>query len=220
VAERFAAVECLNTQEDFWARGFSGRGAGARNATDHPRPAVLDDRGDGAHFQLDAEVTQSLRRLCAQHGVTMHTLMMAAFSVLLARYTGQQDVVIGNARGRTPPTPRSRASSGMFVNTLPIRTAPTDGRTFLDFMSDMKERLLAAFDHQEYPLDLLVERLKLRRDPSRTTLDDVCLVLQDAEAWHHGGGRSEGGGGLSNFLTPAKVRPAAGDRRASRRFSI
>ncbi|MFA7746287.1 condensation domain-containing protein, partial [Salinicoccus roseus] len=93
-------------------------------------------------------------------------------SILLAKYSGQGDIVVG-----TPIAGRPHADLepiiGMFDNTLAIRTAPMAEKTFLDYITETKETMLKAFEHQEYPFEELVEKLGVKRDLSRNPLFDT-----------------------------------------------
>ena len=168
----------LLKQRDYWLQMFAGEIPILELPTDHPRPSTLDHRGGRVNLQANADLTAGLRQFCALHSVTLHMLLMAAFNVLLARYSGQDDIVSGTpVRGRQDAD--LEGIVGMFINTLAVRSRPTDDKPFLDFLGEVKTSLLEAQDNQEYQLDALVEDLKLRRDPSRTPLMDVVLVLQN-----------------------------------------
>ncbi|WP_150276055.1 condensation domain-containing protein, partial [Paenibacillus tepidiphilus] len=106
--------------------------------------------------------------------------LLAAYNVWLHKYTGQTDIVVG-----TPVSGRTHTDTepmiGMFVNTLALRNAPSGDKRFIAFLREVKEQTLAAFEHQDYPFEELVEKLNMRRDMSRNPLFDTMLVLQNME---------------------------------------
>lgn len=107
-------------------------------------------------------------------------ILFAAYTILLAKYSGQEDIVVG-----TPVAGRVHDDLqhiiGMFVNTLAIRTAPAGEKTFKDYVTETKETMLKAYENQEYPFEELVEKLGVQRDLSRNPLFDTMFVLQNTE---------------------------------------
>lgn len=147
---------------------------------DFARPPVRSFDGKRHNFTLDKTVTQGIKRLEELTGTTAYMILFSAYSILLAKYSGQGDIVVG-----TPIAGRPHADLepiiGMFVNTLAIRTAPMAEKTFLDYITETKETMLKAFEHQEYPFEELVEKLGVKRDLSRNPLFDTMFVLQNTE---------------------------------------
>ena len=148
--------------------------------TDYPRPAVQQFLGDRVSFSLDRELTAGLRRLAEETETTMYMVLLTAYKALLFRYTGQEDLIVG-----TPVAGRGHADlervMGLFVNTLALRSYPSGEKTFVSFLQEVKEQLLEAFQHQDYPFEMLVEQLALTRDASRNPLFDTMFVLQNTE---------------------------------------
>lgn len=133
--------------------GYSGSELPVLEAPlDFSRPAVRQFDGQTLTFALDAEKSEALKRLAGDSGATLYMLLLAAYSVLLHKYAGQEDIVVG-----TPIAARSHADLqpiiGMFVNTLALRLGPTAERTFLDYLQDVKETTLGAYEHQDYPFE-------------------------------------------------------------------
>ncbi|HEX6288267.1 MAG TPA: AMP-binding protein, partial [Herpetosiphonaceae bacterium] len=155
--------------------------------TDRPRPAVQSYRGTTRAFALDASLTQRLKALSQTTGVTLYTTLLTAFQTLLHRYTGQRDILVGS-----PTTGRSRAEwaglLGYFVNLLPMRADFGGHPTFQSLLAQVRQTVLGAFAHQDYPLPLLVERLQPDRDPSRHPLFQVVFALQTTQARQDGVG--------------------------------
>src|SRR4029077_15793249 len=147
--------------------------------TDRPRPAVQTHRGASESFGLSVDLTNKLKTLAQAHNATLYTTLLAAFQVLLHRYSGQDVILVGS-----PTAGRSRATLsevvGYFVNPVVLRADLSTNPTFNLFLDQVRETVLAALEHQEFPFALLVDRLQPERDPSRSPLFQVMFVLQKA----------------------------------------
>ena len=107
-------------------------------------------------------------------------VLLAAYTVLLAKYTAQEDMIVGiPVEGRLHNDVRDVI--GMFVNTLAIRNFPNGEKTFLHFLDEVKENLLKAYENQEYPFEALVEKAHVKRDLSRNPLFDTVFLLQNVD---------------------------------------
>jgi amino acid adenylation domain-containing protein len=147
-------------------------------ATDRPRPAVQSYAGAHYRFSISNTISDQLRGLSRSEGVTLFMTLLAAFKVLLARYTGQEDIVIGSpVAGRTRQ--ELEGLIGIFVNTLPLRTDLSGDPSFRDLLKRVKETCLDAYAHQEVPFEKLVEELRPERDLSRNPIFQVVLALQN-----------------------------------------
>jgi amino acid adenylation domain-containing protein/non-ribosomal peptide synthase protein (TIGR01720 family) len=165
--------------ETFWRQELAGATPILDLHTDRPRPPVQTYRGASEPLRLDAELTRQLKNLSRTHNATLYTLLLAAFQVLLHRYTGQEDLSVGS-----PTNGRSAAgfarTVGYFVNPVVIRSHPSGASSFVEFLSRVRKTVLDAFAHQEYPFDLLVTRLQPERDPGRSPLFQVMFALNQA----------------------------------------
>ncbi|MBJ6763015.1 amino acid adenylation domain-containing protein [Myxococcaceae bacterium JPH2] len=146
---------------------------------DKARPALLSSRGARQVFHLSPELTQGLKALSQREGRTLFVTLLSAFQVLLSRYTGQDDVVVG-----TPIAGRSRTEVegliGLFVNMLALRADLSGRPTFREVMRRVHETTLDAYAHQDVPFERLVDGLKPERHLSHTPLFQVMFVLQNA----------------------------------------
>jgi amino acid adenylation domain-containing protein len=146
-------------------------------ATDRPRPAVQTYRGDTARLRLPGGLASALRaRSRAQRGTLFMTLV-AAFEALLARHTGQEDLAVGAPRAGRGSS-QFAGTVGYFVNPVVLRGDLSGDPAFVELLERTRETVLAAFEHGDYPLPLLVEHLRPERDASRTPLFQVSFVLQ------------------------------------------
>jgi amino acid adenylation domain-containing protein len=145
--------------------------------TDRPRPLVQTFNGASHTFKLTEELTRQLTGVARAHGATLYMTLLTAFLVLLYRYTGQEEIVLG-----TPTSGRSQTEFvgmvGDFINTLVLRVSLTGNPTFKAFLTQVRQTVLGALSHQDFPFSLLVERLQPKRDPSRLPLFQVLFNLQ------------------------------------------
>ncbi|ANF97034.1 non-ribosomal peptide synthetase [Paenibacillus bovis] len=162
----------------YWLHQLQGELPVIELPADYPRPAVQDYRGDVWKFQLDEELNRKIQQLCLGQGVTLHMLLLAAFHLLLSKYTNQHDMITG-----APIAGRSHADiqsiPGMFVNMLAMRTSPESDLPFTDYLAQCKEMIVHAYTHSDYPFEELVEQLGLQRDASRHPLFDVLFAVQN-----------------------------------------
>jgi amino acid adenylation domain-containing protein len=147
--------------------------------TDRPRPAIRTQRGAEQPFALSAEVSRAVAELVRREGVTAFILLQAAFQALLSRYAGQEDVAVGTVVANRRYS-ELEGLIGFFVNTLVLRGDLSGRPTFDRFLRRTREVALEAYAHQDIPFEQLVEELQPERDPSRTPLFQVMLVLQNA----------------------------------------
>jgi amino acid adenylation domain-containing protein len=169
----------LAQQLAYWQQQLAGAPPTLNLPTDHPYPKLQSSRGNRYSFSLSAQLTLALQQLSQQNGVTLFMTLLAAFKLLLYRYTGQEDLVLG-----TPIANRTRSELegliGFFVNTLVLRTRLGGNPTLVEFLERVRETALGAYAHQDLPFEQLVEKLHPKRDPSRMPLFQVMFVLQNA----------------------------------------
>ncbi|MBN3360519.1 non-ribosomal peptide synthetase, partial [Clostridium botulinum] len=174
----FLKSEGMKKQEEYWINKFSDEIPILNIPTDYKRPAVQSHEGDSVSFGINEDTTLKLRKLAKETGTTMHMVMLSAFNILLSKYSGQEDIVIG-----TPIAGRLHADleniMGMFVNTLALRNKPEGNKKYIDFLKEVKENSLKAYENQSYQLEALVEKLDIRRDTSRNPLFDVMFNMVD-----------------------------------------
>jgi amino acid adenylation domain-containing protein len=168
----------LDALAGWWRARLAGAPALLELPTDRPRPPLADDAGGRVPFALDADTAASLRRLARGEGATLFMTLLAAWQLLLSRYSGQDDVVVG-----TPIAGRTRVEVegliGFFVNTLALRGDLSGDPTFRELLGRVRESTLGAYQHQDLPFERLVEELGVERTPAHTPLFQVMLVLQN-----------------------------------------
>jgi len=164
---------------DYWLKQLAGELPVLQLPLDHPRPPVQTYNGDVHVVQLRAELCDKLKTLARDHGATLYMTLLAAFTTLLYRYTGQRDLLVGTlAAGRSHA--QLTDVMGYFVNPLVLRATVSPGRTFTEILEHVRATVLNAFEHQDYPFDALVDQLQPVRDYSRSPLFQVMFVYQKA----------------------------------------
>ncbi|MBD2790343.1 non-ribosomal peptide synthetase, partial [Xenorhabdus sp. DI] len=155
----------LTEQRDFWRAQLEGAPALLELPTDRPRPAVQTYAGNQISFHLDARLLASLKQLGQRHNSTLFMLVLTAWSLVLARLSGQDEIVIG-----TPVAGRQHHELegliGFFVNTLALRVTFNDDLSVADLLTQVRERALAAYAHQDLPFEQVVEALQPERSLS------------------------------------------------------
>jgi tyrocidine synthetase III len=170
----------IQSHRAFWLDQFSGEIPVLEMPADFPRPLVATYRGSTIDFTLDASITRGLKELSSQEGVSLFMTLVSSLNVLLHRYTGQDEIVIGTVTaGRDHNDLEDQI--GFYVNTLALRNQVHSSEPFTSLLSRVRNTTLNAFEHQLYPFDKLVGDLSLVRDRSRSPLFDVMVVLQNIE---------------------------------------
>ena len=170
--------EQLEKQLNYWKAQLQGAPAILELPTDRPRPAVETFRGASRSVILPLEMLEGLRGLARSEGSTLFMVVLGAFSVLLSRYSGQEDLVVGS-----PIAGRHRFEIekliGLFVNTLVLRVNQAGDPTFRELLRQIRETTIGAYAHQDLPFERLVEELQPERDLSRNPLFQVMVILQN-----------------------------------------
>jgi amino acid adenylation domain-containing protein len=168
----------LLSQKNFWRMQFADRVPVLDLPLDFPRPRMQSFDGGNVVFQAPAKVTDKLLSIASTRQATPYMAFLSVFYILLSKLSGQEDIVVG-----TPVSGRVHAEFdpviGMFVNTLPLRNEPVGDGTFAQFLDQVRDTTIAAFDNQQFPFEEMVECLDIQRDTSRNPLFDVVFSLQN-----------------------------------------
>ncbi|HVG44946.1 MAG TPA: amino acid adenylation domain-containing protein, partial [Longimicrobium sp.] len=176
----------LERQLSWWTERLSGAPALLELPLDHPRPAVATFAGARQSFHLPAELEERLRALARAEGATLYMLLLGAFQLLLGRYAGSDDVVVGTTiAGRARP--EVEGLIGLFMNVLVLRTDLSGDPPFRDLLRRVREVTLGAFEHQDVPFERLVSELRPERSLSHTPVFQVLFGLHDGGAPDAGG---------------------------------
>lgn len=170
--------ETYEKHKEFWKNKFVGEIPILNLPTQFSRPSVSSFQGEKIYFSIGHDLTASLYQLANQLQVTPYMLFLAAYYILLVKYSSQEDIVIGSPIvGRE--LPETYSMMGMFVNSLPLRNIVQKELLFQDFLNTVKQNCLACFEHQAYPFDELINQLDLKRDVSRNPLFDTMFIFQN-----------------------------------------
>ena len=180
----------------FWQRTLAGEPPLLKLPSDKSRPAIVSFNGASEKISVGVELSKRVRQLAKQNGVTPYVLLLTVFQVLLYRYSGQSDLWIG-----TPTAGRDQrkfnATIGYFVNPIVIRASLEKGTRFVSQLASTRETVLAAMEHQAFPFPVIVERLRLKRDPSYSPLFQALFVLQ----------KDQGSLGITSSLASGTAAP-------------
>ncbi|QSV63518.1 MAG: amino acid adenylation domain-containing protein [Dolichospermum sp. DL01] len=177
--------ECLQnevwaSQQAYWKQQLEGELPVLELPTDHPRPPVQSYRGARQIQNLSQDLTDALKSLSRESGVTLFTTLLTAFKILLYRYTSLEDIIVGSKIAN-----RNQAEFegliGLFTNTLVMRTDLGGNPSFRELLGRVQDVVLSAYSHQDLPFEHLVEELQTERDLSRSPLFQVMFVLENEQ---------------------------------------
>ncbi len=175
----------LKEQEEYWLAEFTGELPVLELPTDFPRPPLQSFLGNTVGFELGINETKRLKELALENDLTLFMLLVPAFTLLLAKLSGQTDIIVG-----TPTAGRRhedlQSIIGVFINTLVIRSQPVGGKTIAQYLGEIKDITLKAFENQDYQFEDLIERVAVNRDMSRNPLFDVMFILQNMDVQPEG----------------------------------
>ena len=169
---------------DYWREELAGDLPVLNLPTDRPHPAVRAYRGAAHSFEIGPDQTERLGALARQEGTTLYTLLLAAYQVLLHRYSNQETILVGSpaaGRGRR----EFRGTIGYFVNSVVMRGEFGGDPSFRDFLKKMHGTVRSALRHQDFPFPLLLEKLGIDRDPTRSPLFQSSFVFQKPGDFGH-----------------------------------
>ena len=173
----YLSGERLEHEASYWRERLAGSQSLLEVPTDHPRPAVQSFDGSSVAFDVLPHTTEGLRSIASSTGATLFMTLLAAFDMLLFKYTGQSDLLVA-----TPIAGRNRSETedliGFFVNTLIMRTNLDGDPNHEELVAQIRDIALDAYAHQELPFEKLVEELNPQRDLSHLPIAQVMFVLQ------------------------------------------
>lgn len=159
----------------YWQKKLAGELPVLNLPTDRPRPAIQTYEGASYSFRLTDELSGRLRQLAQAENVTLYTLVLATFMVLLSRYSDSEDLLLG-----TPMLGRNQAeyekTIGYFANLVVLRANLAGNPSFKEFLAQVRQTVIEAIEHEDYPFPLLVERLQPKRDPSYSPLIQALFI--------------------------------------------
>ncbi|MDM8560643.1 amino acid adenylation domain-containing protein [Candidatus Parabeggiatoa sp. HSG14] len=165
---------------EYWHQKLSGDLPALNLPIDYPRPAVLTFAGETLSITLENTPVNALKKISLKYGASLFMSLVAVLKILLYRYTGQEDIIIGTPiAGREHPDLENQI--GFYVNMLALRDTINGSDCFTDILKKSKQSAEESYEHQIYPFDRLVNELDLAHDMSRSPLFDVVVTLQNDE---------------------------------------
>jgi amino acid adenylation domain-containing protein len=164
--------ELLDRELDFWRAQLAGAPTVLRLPTDKRRPPEQTFEGASLTVDLDAELAEAVRELSAAEQATPYMLLLAAFATLLYRRSGQDDILFGGPMANRD-RPGLEHLIGFFANTIVVRAKLGGNPAFLDLLRTVRESVLASYEHQEVPLELVVDAVRPQRDPGVNPLFQI-----------------------------------------------
>ncbi|MDX8400022.1 MAG: amino acid adenylation domain-containing protein, partial [Gallionellaceae bacterium] len=171
--------ERLARHRNYWLDKLNGAPEFLALPTDHPRPRVRSNKGQAEFFDLDADFSVRLNKLCSSAGVTPFMALLAAFGVLLCRHADTEELVIGSPIAVRPHS-QTEGLIGLFLNTLALRLDLCGNPSFIELLERVRKTSLDAYEHSEMPFDQLLQALDLERNLDHTPLFQVLFALQNA----------------------------------------
>ncbi|MGA5696828.1 amino acid adenylation domain-containing protein [Bacillus bombysepticus] len=170
----------ISEQKNYWLTTLKGELPVLNFPTDFQRPTIQSFKGKVCSFNLGTDLTFKVNKLATETGTTPYMILLAIYNILLSRYTGQEDIIVGS-----PIAGRSHSDTnhmiGMFINTLVMRNYLENDDEFIEFLSRLKLNTLEAYENQDYPFEEVLEDLDLHRDTSRNPLFDTMFVFQNMD---------------------------------------
>ncbi len=171
----------VKKQEEYWLKVFADQVPTLQMPLDYERPAELKFEGSTLTTAIDGSLYGQVKNCTNQWDVTFNILLLTAYYVLLSKYSGQEDIVVGNVvAGRRHADLENII--GFFVNMIALRNQPVRHQGFYAFLSKVKENAISAYDNQDYPFEELVSKLNLQREAGRHPLVDTVFVAQNIDA--------------------------------------
>ena len=175
---RWLQGDVLDRQLSYWIEKLTGVPELLELPTDYPRPAVMRNRGTHWQRTLEPELTKGIKQLSREYGATLFMTLLSVFKVLLYRYSGQTQLVVGSPIANRTQR-QVEGLIGFFVNTLVFYTRIDDEKTFPELLGQVRQTGLDAYSHQDIPFEFLVEQVNPSRSLSHSPLFQVMFILQN-----------------------------------------
>lgn len=173
-----AHQDALKKQESCWLEKLGGELPILNLPTDFPRQTVPGVEGTSMDFKMAVELSLALKKMAQEENVTMYMLVLAIYTLLLSKFSGQEEILVGTlTAGRN--FPGLEDIIGMFVNTIVLRLFPAGQKTFISFLKEVKGNTLEAFENQDFQLEKLLERVQPKIVPGHHTLFETMFAFQD-----------------------------------------
>ncbi|MCX6580883.1 MAG: amino acid adenylation domain-containing protein [Candidatus Aminicenantes bacterium] len=177
---RLFTREEMKNHEMYWLQRLKGQLPLLHMPTDYPRSEEQDPEGDYVYYTLEKDLCRKVRRYLRETGATLYMLLLTVFNILLYRYTGQEDIIIGS-----PVACRDHADLervvGLLIGALPMRNFPCEYKTFAGFLEEIKKNTLQAYEHRWYPYEEILRNVNYTNHAGRTPISDISLIVQNTD---------------------------------------
>lgn len=178
--EKNKETPVMMKQKEYWLKQLAGELAPLNMVTDYPRPAIQSYKGNKIRRTINAQVTRELKNIASQCHSTIFNVLLSAYNVLLSKYTGQEEIIIGSpVAGRTHS--QLEDVMGMFINMLALRNYVKHDLTFAQFLNEVTKTSIDAFENQDYPFNEVVDALELPRDISCSPVFNIMFALENVD---------------------------------------
>lgn len=177
---KYIASDAIKSQEQYWINKFNGQIPLLHMPTDYPRPKQRSYDGDRIVLKIDIGLRDKLNSLATRTETTLYMVLLAVYNVVLAKYSGQEDMIIGSPNAGRGHKDLQNVI-GMFVNMMAMRNQPKRTMTFTEFLLDVKKNALEAYANQDIPFNQIVGQLNFERDITRNPLFDYVFALHNFE---------------------------------------
>ncbi len=172
------ASDKMKESENYWLNCFSDAIPVLEINTDYKRSNMQNHDGDSITYHVNGELYANLKEMVLNEKLTLFSCLLAAFNILLMKYSGQKDIIIGSpASGRIHVDIQNTV--GLFLNIMPLRNYPDGKKSIKTFLQEVNRNAIESIEHQNYQYDYLVNKLNLNRNMSRNPLFDVFFILQN-----------------------------------------
>ncbi|MHA4842637.1 amino acid adenylation domain-containing protein [Flavitalea antarctica] len=171
----YLTPEVLGSKINYWKKKLENV-LPLQLPTDFSRPVLRNIRGASIEFQINKEVSEGIQKLSQKQGASLYMTLLAAFKVLLHKYSTQEDICVGTSIANRSQL-EVQELVGFFVNTLALRSEVTGVKSFIEFLQQVKNTMMEAYENQEVPFEQVVHTVVKERDASRSPLFQVMLVL-------------------------------------------
>ncbi len=167
-------------QETFWLDQFRGEIPVLTLPYDYPRPVIQTFEGNTLTFNVDIPESEALKKMALMEKTTLYVVLLSIFNIFLSKLSGSEDIIVGTpVSGRRHPDIQNLL--GMFVNTLALRNSAGQQRSYEDFLDEVTEHTLNAFENQEYRYEDIIGRVNVSRDTSRNPLFDIMFLFKNVD---------------------------------------
>ena len=176
IEKKYLSGDLARKDWEYWKSSLAGSLSALDLALDRQRPGVRTENGASLYFKIDRVATAALRELASAEGATLYMTLLAAFKVLLSRYSGQEEIVVGSATAGRMQKGFDEVV-GYFVNPIALRSDLSGDPSFSKFLRGVKQLVTQAVAHSRLPFSVVLDKLAIRRDPSRTPVFQVMFSV-------------------------------------------